>query len=1305
MTRLVVRLLGGFRVEADGEPVYGFETDKARALFSFLIVEADRPHRRETLAGLLWPDRPDTVARANLRQALVRLRRALGDDVSQRDQAQHHPAPANHVEARRPPPFLFVTRTDVQFNAASDYALDVAQLEAFTRPQAGGPLPRLQLLPEVLCADFLAGFAIPESETFQAWVLNRQEHCHRLALDILEAQNAAFESAGDFEHAVAAARLQLRMEPWLEEAHRRCMRGLALAGRRDEALHQYELCRLALEAELGAGPAPATEALCASIRAGRLLPAPQLARPARQLQISPPARALPFVQEKPLAALVARQDELSRLARYFEEALAGEPSVAFVSGDAGSGKTLLLEAFAAYAMARRSDLLVAGARCSPGGEREPFAPLHRLAEMLFGDLTSEIAWPLLGRDLAGRLQDATTLVLTALAAHGDGLVEALVPPASISRRAGRSGPPTFPIGQPGSAALSQGALFDQLLRTLAEICRERPLLLLFDDLHWVDDASATFLAHLGRELSCSRLLVVGAYRTATLSLGRRDDRTGEMTRHPLAAVVNELRRTKGDILIELDRADGQAFVEAYVDTEPNRLGSRFRNALYAHTGGHALFTVETLRNLQERGELFKDEADRWVARESLDWGALPARVEAAIAERIERLPETSRRFLAAASVQGDDFTAELVAELTGAPIDEVIAALSGSLARQHYLVRSEGLQRAPAAPGAAQPSLAGPKPSAPPRVRSVYRFRHHLFQKYLYDELDPVERARWHAVVASSLEREIGEDPRRRERLGAQLGWHYESAGMPIQAARALLDAGRQATVVSAFREALNLFDHGLALLHQVDAARPAGSTPAAPAQQVELQRLLQIARLVPQRTLSGSGDKELEGALAQVIEAGVDGVQGRTQLAALSSEGDHLIARGQFEEVLHVAQRILDLATQCGDEAFAALAHFWFGFTYHLLGELRQADDYFEWIFARHTPGRWAELRGLIGFDLLPHSLAISAINKLSLGYSEEALARSSRAVTIARELEDQYGLAFASAVGSMTLFLLRNDRQALQERSELCCRHCEKHGFAWWQYYATAFLGWLTVKRGEPEKGIDDIHGAIAAWQATGMLLGTDSLAILLADACLEAVRPPPRGSPEGKHRRGPADPLGDVGRAGLLAEALTAIDAALAPDSMCGHCYQAELYRMRGELLLARDGLAAARRGARVSRTGAGVRTREGRARVGAARCDERRAPSCPCLRPSARRRNRRSARRGARRPQQHLRPLHRGLCFPRLAAGRSLDPTALLGLSRAFAYPQPHILSYRLPLTSLDAKMPLFDHVRCSFPLAACLARDH
>ena len=368
-------------------------------------------------------------------------------------------------------------------------------------------------------------------------------------------------------------------------------------------------------------------------------------------------------------------------------------------------------------------------------------------------------------------EHATPLLLSALAEHGPGLVEALVPAASVARRAGRSdasgragraGPHRRPLSQ---GALSQGALFDQLVRTLAAISREQPLLLLFDDLHWVDEASAAFLLHLGRELSERRLLVLGAYRSATVALGRRDLRSGETFRHPLAAVVNELRLQKGEVLIELDRADGRAFVEAYVDSEPNRLGAGFRDALYAQTGGHALFTVESLRNLQARGELVKDEAGRWVARESLDWGALPARVEAVIAERIERLPEVERRILSVASVQGDDFTAEVVAELTGAPAAEVLFHLSGSLARQHSLVRAEGVVRAEGPIRLEEPERLGSG------QRSIYRFTHHLFQKYLYDQLDPVERARLaRRPWRPSLDRQAAGDPVERERLGGPAG-------------------------------------------------------------------------------------------------------------------------------------------------------------------------------------------------------------------------------------------------------------------------------------------------------------------------------------------------------------------------------------------------------------------------------------------------------------------------------------------------------------------------------------------------------
>jgi DNA-binding SARP family transcriptional activator len=1133
MTKLVVRLLGGFRVELDGEVVYDFETDKARALLAYLVVEADRPHRRETLAGLLWPDWPDTVARGRLRQTLFRVRQALTGRGS----------PANPALDPAPTPFLLVTPTDVQFNTASDYSLDVADLEAFARDCGARPPARCELLQAALCADFLAGFSVPDSEAFESWVLSKQEQCHRLAIETLDAQSATFEGSGDYERVVVAARLQLQLEPWLEEAHRRLMRGLALAGRRNEALHQYEACRRALRAELGAEPDAATQALHAEIRAGKLVAAAHPSRPVRRETEQIPDRSRRPVRSS--SRLVARAEELGQLNRHLQAALAGETGIAFVSGDAGSGKTALLEGFAASAVADHPQLLVAGARCNPGGSLDTCAPLRRLAEMLFGDLSSETAWWLHGGAQPGRLRDSTPLLLSALAEHGPGLVEALVPAASIARRAGRSTLRAAVDRKPVSTPLSKGVLFDQLVRTLAAISRQQPLILLFDDLHWVDEASADFLLHLGRELGSARLLVLGAYRSKTIALGRRDARSGETFRHPLAAVVNELRLQKGEILIELDRADGRAFVEAYVDTEPNRLGAGFRDALYAQTGGHALFTVESLRNLQARGELVKDEAGRWVARESLDWGALPARVEAVIAERIERLPEVERRILSVASVQGDDFTGEVVAELIGATVAEVLFRLSGSLARQHSLVRAEGVVRAEGPLSLAEPERLGNG------QRSIYCFAHHLFQKYLYDQLDPVERAGLHGAVAAVLDRQAGFDPVQRRRLGARLAWHYESAGLPLQAARALLDAGHQAMRVSAFREALDMFDRGLALLGQ------AGERPTGEA--AEIRRLIEVARLGPQRNLAGLGSASLQGGLARAAAAWAGApageAQGRPMLMMIAAETERLFAAGQFEHGLDAAERMRDLASQSGEEGFAALAHHRLGNLYHCMGDLREAESHFGWVRDWLTPERAAEARAEAGHDVAASSLAFSALNQWFLGYPQQALARSSEAITGAIERGDLYAQACASALGSTLLFFLR-DKAALQERSEQSYRLCLQGGFAMWQAYAEVFLGWLAVLRGEGAAGIEQMRRALSEWQATGMAVGTDSLVPVLANGCLAAARECPARE--------------DTVR--LLATGLAAIDPVLGADVPCGQCYQAELHRLRGELLLARDGLAA-------------------------------------------------------------------------------------------------------------------------------------
>jgi DNA-binding SARP family transcriptional activator len=256
---LWLAFLGPFQVTLEDQPAV-FATDRARALLAYLAVEADRPHRREALAGLLWPDRPESTARQNLSQSLARVRRAIDD---------HH----------ADPPFLRITSKTVQVDAATT-ELDVARFQALLTACAAHPHPSLHSCPACIARmeqaaglyrdEFLRGLLLKGSQPFDEWALLKRERLHRQALDVLRTLTLYFERQGAYEQMQRYAERQLALEPWGEGAHRQLMRALALGGQRGAALAQYETCRRVLADELGAEPGGDTIALYQQLRGGEL---------------------------------------------------------------------------------------------------------------------------------------------------------------------------------------------------------------------------------------------------------------------------------------------------------------------------------------------------------------------------------------------------------------------------------------------------------------------------------------------------------------------------------------------------------------------------------------------------------------------------------------------------------------------------------------------------------------------------------------------------------------------------------------------------------------------------------------------------------------------------------------------------------------------------------------------------------------------------------------------------------------------------------------------------------------------------
>ncbi|MBL8093103.1 MAG: tetratricopeptide repeat protein [Anaerolineales bacterium] len=323
MPEIDLALFGSAQVTVDGHAPLTFPTQKTFALLAYLAVERGRPHRREALAGLLWPELPDVTARSNLRKTLERLRAALG---------------AGDVDPGAKP-LLWVDAQVVQFNPEAVHRLDVVEFEALLlacerhthRGLDACPAcaHRLAQALDLYCGDFLVGFSIKDSAPFEEWALIQREHYRRQAVSALDSLIARYERLGEHEAARRWLVRQLELEPWREESHRNLMIVLGLLGQRSQALAQYATCRRALKEELDVEPAPETVALAERITFG-----PDLAEPPQVLERRARRLALPV----PPTPLVGRTTELAAL-----NELLSDPGRRLVTllGLGGAGKTHL----------------------------------------------------------------------------------------------------------------------------------------------------------------------------------------------------------------------------------------------------------------------------------------------------------------------------------------------------------------------------------------------------------------------------------------------------------------------------------------------------------------------------------------------------------------------------------------------------------------------------------------------------------------------------------------------------------------------------------------------------------------------------------------------------------------------------------------------------------------------------------------------------------------------------------------------------------------------------------------------------
>ncbi len=715
--------LGTLDIRYDGQQLPKPATLKSQSLLAYLVLHRDRPQSRDRLVGLFWGDRPERKARGSLSTALWHIRRCLPEDC------------------------ILSDPQTVQFNPQTDLWLDVDEFESFVSQDE---IALLRSAVALYRGDFLDGF-------YHEWVIDERYRFETLFMEALARLMAGLDARGEYDAALATALKLLERDPLREDAHRLAMRAYCRLGQRNAALEQYHRCCEIVQEELGARPMIETtelyeEIMDGSFPVGRV---PEGLPPAEAVVPVVPAAGRDPMDLLPPSRLVGREEELAFLEDRWQRAQEGQAKLVLISGEAGVGKSRLVEEFANRL--RWQDVRVLWGCCYEFERALPYQPVAEALRTVLPSLT------------AAELDDFPAWSLAEVAR--------LVPEV-MEKRPGLDVTPSLPSDE------ERARLFDGVARILTELSSRSAILVVLEDLHWASRSTLQLIHYLARRLTGHRVLVIGTFRPEEVGLG-----------HPLLALRRRLVRDGLAEPLRLSRLSSSA-VETVV-MEMSAAGDEMlplAKRLYEETEGNPFFLIETVKGLFDSG-LMRLEGGAWkgdfvgISEGTL---ALPTSVNEAIQARVHNLSEDAREAVRLAAVLGREFDFESLNAAWQRGEGATLEALDDLL--RHRLI-DEG---------------SGPK-------GRDYVFTHHKIQEVIYAAMPRRHRQQAHARVGATMETLYSSQTQ--ELAGElafhfQEGRQHDKT-LADKAITYLLKAGDRARTLYAHQEAIDHYQQALAPLKE----------------------------------------------------------------------------------------------------------------------------------------------------------------------------------------------------------------------------------------------------------------------------------------------------------------------------------------------------------------------------------------------------------------------------------------------------------------------------------------------------------
>jgi adenylate cyclase len=745
---------------------------------------------------------------------------------------------------------------------------------------------------------------------------------------------------------------------------------------------------------------------------------------------------------------VGRELELEHLEGYLKAAIAGQGQTVLVTGEAGIGKTFLIERFLALTATRYRQVRIAQGRCSElfgqGGGYLPF--IEALSMLLAGKDQKAVREKVLAvvSDTAPSWLEAIPVVGPALRASFE---TAQAVRTQFGLGAGRR-----------VTAPDQERMLQEYAGLLTRLAQEGPLLLFLDDLQWSDTASVDLLLHLSRRIRGSPILILGTYRPSDVDVGR------DGQPHPLRKAVLEMHRYNACQEMPLARLE-QHECTALITAEfpDNDFPISFLDFLFHHSAGNALFITEMLRYLRDQ-ELVQRHNGTWHLMHSVESVQLPRSVESIVTMRIDRLEEDLRRALQYASVEGERFLSSPLARVL--EVDELVLEERLGLAeRVHRFIRTEG------------------ELEIGWELTTIYEFAHVLFQKTLYDGLQPRQRVLLHRRTGLALEELYGQAA---DAIAPQLALHFTEGRVFDKALDYSLVAGREAQRLYAPREAISHYERAQGLLERVggddheqqlaieeglgDMRAMVAEHDAALAHYERARSLLaavpeaseRLAGLCRKTAMLHERKGEYDTAF-QWLEQGLSalGSDVRLETARIRLAGAGIYSRqGKHNQAMEWCESALEIAGQAEGQTELAHGTYLLGTIHWHLGHIPELIA-----CAQRSLALYEEMGDLLGQAQTLHNLGIAYTET---GDWMAAKRHFQCAIELEEQLGDVHGVAKVTNSLGIILFY-QGTLDAAARAYQKCLDIWEAIGFPIGVALSWSNLGEVCIERGEWEQALD--------------------------------------------------------------------------------------------------------------------------------------------------------------------------------------------------------------------------------------------